>query len=272
MADRERAAGRSVRILFNGDFNWFNTDDELFTAINRRLLKYDAMLGNVEYELATPSPEAGCGCAYPEFVEEAVVERSNRIMGPLQKVAGRHAGIQEQLRQLPRWRSLILGGLKVLVLHGDPESLAGWGLSRESLLALGDRQLADWFRRTGADVIASTHTCLPVTWSGEVDGQHRLFMNNGSAGMGNLQDDGRGLITRLSAHPSLQTPVVEHQLGSMKLSLESVAFDLAGWLELFDRLWPPGSDAELSYRQRIISGTGLIAGDLRQSLSEVPGS
>ena len=84
MAAAEQAAGRRVRLVFNGDFNWFNASDELFRDINQRVLRHTVSLGNVEYELANPSPGAGCGCAYPEFVDQAVVARSNRIMTRLQ--------------------------------------------------------------------------------------------------------------------------------------------------------------------------------------------
>lgn len=59
----------------------------------------------------------------------------------------------------------MFGGLKVLVLHGDPESLAGWGLAHESFSAANESVVLEWLRATGADVIACTHTCLPVLWS-----------------------------------------------------------------------------------------------------------
>lgn len=82
---------------------------------------------NGEYELATPSSEVGCGCHYPEMVEDGVVARSNRIIERLQSVASGHPEIQRQLKALARWRCMIFGGLKVLILHSDPDSLAGWG-------------------------------------------------------------------------------------------------------------------------------------------------
>lgn len=127
MAAAERRAGRRVRLLFNGDFNWFNASDALFRAVNERVVAHTASLGNVEYELARPSPGAGCGCAYPDFVDAGVVARSNRIMARLQAVAARHPDLAQALSGLPRFRCLMFGGLKILLLHGDPESLAGWG-------------------------------------------------------------------------------------------------------------------------------------------------
>ena len=257
MARREAEQGLEVQLVFNGDFNWFNADDPLFREINERVLGYSASLGNVEFELANPAPGAGCGCAYPDQVEQQVVERSNRIMTRLQMVAGKHPDILDSLRQLPRTRCLVFGGLRILVLHGDPESLAGWGLSHESFSLENNLQHADWFRKTGADIIVSSHTCLPALWSGVVDGRPRVIANNGSAGMSNLQADPRGLITRIASGTPGPHPVASIGAAGAVISLCPVGFDPDAWLAMFDRLWPPGSDAALSYRQRMSSGTSL---------------
>lgn len=262
MVARERQAGASVRLLFNGDFNWFNAEADWFADINRRVLSHDAMLGNVEYELANPSEGAGCGCAYPDFVGAEVVERSNRIMSQLQTVAAGQPEITLRLAQLSRWRAALFGGLKVLVLHGDPESLAGWGLSHELLSDGGIDQLRHWFEVCDADVILCTHTCLPVVWSGVVAGRRRLLLNNGAAGMGNLARDTRGLVMRLGPRPTVTDPLMARTVGAMTGSLEPVNFDLAAWQQRFDQLWPPGSDAERSYRQRIAGGTALPLADV----------
>ncbi|AOY89299.1 hypothetical protein BKP64_14590 [Marinobacter salinus] len=257
MALAEERQGRRVRLVFNGDFNWFNADDTLFQDINKRVLAHTASLGNVEYELANASAGAGCGCAYPEFVDQGVVERSNRIMEKLQGVAEQHPDIQEKLALLPRYQCLMFGGLKVLVLHGDPESLAGWGLAHESFSAANESALCGWLRDTGADVIACTHTCLPVLWSGEVENCARVVANNGSAGMGNLQADPRGLITRIGLSAPATEPVVAFEQRGVHISLLPVSFDVAAWLARFDELWPAGSDAAVSYRSRILNGTSL---------------
>lgn len=262
MAAEERRAGRDVRLVFNGDFNWFNADDRWFPEINRRVLAHSATLGNVEYELASPSEEAGCGCAYPEFVDESVVARSNRIMERLQRTAREYPEIGRSLKDLPRFRCLIFGGLKILVLHGDPESLAGWGLSHEILASEGCGQLREWFRRTDADVILCTHTCLPVLWRGEVDGRTRLLANNGSAGMGNLAGDVRGLITRVAARASRGSQVAAIGGAGLNVELLPVSFEHARWLAEFDRLWPADSPAAQSYRQRIREGTTLLPGQV----------
>lgn len=257
MALAEERQGHRVRLVFNGDFNWFNADDALFRNINNRVLSHTVSLGNVEYELAHPNAEAGCGCAYPDFVDQDVVERSNRIMARLQAVAGKHPDIQHRLALQPRYVCLIFGGLKILVLHGDPESLAGWGLAHESFSAANETDLDVWLGATDADVIACTHTCLPVLWSGVVEGRGRTVVNNGSAGMGNLRSDPRGLITRIGLSRPATEPVAGCESAGLHVSLLPVAFDAAAWSRQFDELWPAGSDAAASYRQRILNGTSL---------------
>ncbi|MBD3641727.1 MAG: hypothetical protein HUJ18_12105 [Marinobacter sp.] len=262
MAREEERQGRRVQLVFNGDFNWFNASDELFGAINERVLEHTVSLGNVEYELAHPSPGTGCGCAYPEFVDQGVVERSNRIIERLQNVASSHPDIRQRLGDLPRYRCLMFGGLKILVLHGDPESLAGWGLAHEAFAEGNEAGLAEWFKSTGADAMVCTHTCLPVLWSGLVAKQARVVVNNGSAGMGNLQNDPRGLITRIGASGPSVEPVATLERRGLHFSLMPVAFDHQAWMDRFDALWPTGSDAEVSYRNRLFNGTSLAAGDV----------
>lgn len=262
MALAEERRGHRVKLVFNGDFNWFNASDTLFRQINNRVLDHTVTLGNVDFELATPSAGAGCGCAYPDYVDQGVVERSNRIMERLQALAREHPDVQEQLSGLPRYRCLMFGGLNILVLHGDPESLAGWGLAHESFVAGNDLALAEWFRESDADVMVSTHTCLPVLWSGMVDERFRVVANNGSAGMGNLLSDPRGLITRLGFTSPLAEPVTGIEHRGLNISLMPVSYDLEAWLPQFDRLWPDGSPAAVSYRNRIISGTSLSPADI----------
>lgn len=269
MAERERSRGLRVRLLFNGDFNWFNVSDPLFRDINSRVLNHGAITGNVEYELVRPDDGAGCGCAYPDFVDDGVVARSNRIMRRLQAVASNHRDLQDRLADLPRYQCLIFGGLKVVVLHGDPESLAGWGLSHETLAAEGTDALADWFRLSSADVIVSTHTCLPVMRSLQVDGRRCLFLNNGSAGMGNLASDSDGLVARIALSGPAGGDLQLASGPSLYAGLERVRFDLAPWLSLFDDLWPADSDAAVSYRHRILNGTALNVEQLFGSLQAV---
>jgi len=254
--DSDRAG--PVTQVFNGDFNWFDIDSGAFADINSRVLNHLAIQGNVELELASPSPGTGCGCAYPDRVDATTVERSNRIMARLQQTARHHPQLLARLATLPRYLCLRAGAVTILILHGDPESLADWGLAREQLADPGHRKvLAAWFEATGADIIACTHTCEPAIWRGVVGGRERVVINNGATGLGNGPGDPRGLVTRISrtgAHPDRLVSVSAHGLD---ISLVPVDFDLSRWLTLFDRWWPQGSDAASSYRHRICQGISL---------------
>ncbi|MFE8070974.1 hypothetical protein QQM79_07930 [Marinobacteraceae bacterium S3BR75-40.1] len=266
MAAGEAEQGRRVHWLFNGDFNWFNVDSEAFAAINRVVLRHDVVLGNVEWELTDPDESAGCGCAYPGFVEDAVVERSNRIIQRLRHTARQHPELCAALRGQPRYRAYHIGGQTLLVLHGDPESLAGWGLAHEYLRDPDHQPLVDnWLLQTGADVIASTHTCLPALYQSSNGG---VVINNGSAGMGNFRNDPRGVITRISTAGSHPDALYGTSLGSLTVEALPVAFNRDHWWTLFRSWWPEGSDADMSYGERIRRGTAL---EPKQALIEGAG-
>ncbi len=267
MAQAESTAGLPMPVLvFNGDFNWFNAEDGRFEEINTRVLGHRALQGNVETELARPLAGAGCGCAYPEWVDAGVVERSNRIMERLQQVAGRHPDIQQRLVTLPRQQVLEILGRRIAVVHGDPDSLAGWGLAVEAMPQPGaeaPKQIGSWFRDAQADVLACSHTCLPYMQDFIVDSRRHVIMNNGSAGMPNFRGDIRGLISRISPHPSPHTPLYGTALGGLRCDTLAVQWDQRAWLAWFDRCWPEGSPAAVSYRGRLTGGPGhtLAAAD-----------
>jgi hypothetical protein len=152
-----------VTIIFNGDFNWFNAGDAGFAEINRRVLAHRATAGNVEAELVRADAEAGCGCAYPASVDQAIVERSNAIHARLRETALRHPDILDLLAALPRVARCRVGRATVGIVHGDAESLAGWGFDVVALDRPGaDDALAAQLRAAVVDVFACSHTCLPV--------------------------------------------------------------------------------------------------------------
>ncbi len=131
-----------VTLCFNGDFNWFNVDDAGFRAINQRVLRHSFIPGNVEAELGSGSDDAGCGCAYPESVDGAVVERSNQIHAALKRTAQRHPDLLARLEKsalAARWR---VGDLRIGVVHGDADSLAGWRFDAANLDDPGAARLA----------------------------------------------------------------------------------------------------------------------------------
>ena len=71
-------------IVFNGDFHWFDAAPDWFTAIERGVAPHRALRGNVETEISRSEDiGAGCGCAYPENVDDDVVRRSNEILAEI---------------------------------------------------------------------------------------------------------------------------------------------------------------------------------------------
>lgn len=262
---------RPVRIVFNGDFNWFNVGQHDFALINDVVLAHDAILGNVELEIAAPQPGAGCGCCYPDYVSDGMVQRSNAIMERLQAVAAAFPRLRSALAALPMQRTVIVAGERIGILHGDPESLAGWRFSVENMPSPDDKfygrpggtqipaltieQVLDYFRRAQVKVFASTHTCLPFAQLFEDGGEARLIINNGSAGMPNFRDARFGVMTRISADPAIPSQsLYGAQLGMLRCDAIAIEYDYDAWLERFLSQWPEGSPAHRSYFDRLIHG------------------
>jgi hypothetical protein len=257
LAEREVAAGLPRPVLiFNGDFNWFNAEPAAFAAVNAAVLAHPAIRGNVETELATPSVGAGCGCAYPAWVDHNMVERSNQIMQRLQCVAADAPHLVTQLGALPAQLTVSVAGLRLGILHGDPDSLAGWGLALEQMPPPGETpaHIAAWFEAAKVDLFACSHTCLPFLQDFTVDGRPRLVMNNGAAGMPNFSAGRQGVISRISRLAAPQDTLYGSLLRDVHCDAVPVPCVDAAWRRWFDRTWPQGSAAALSYLERIERG------------------
>ena len=186
--ERERGV---KALVFNGDFHWFDAEPGLFQKISDQVLGFAALRGNVETELAEPREGAGCGCAYPDWVDDGTVERSNAIIERLRAAAGD----ARPLGALPMHLVARVGAARVGVVHGDAESLAGWGFSQEVLSDPHGRLAAQRaFDQAQVDVFASSHTCLPVL---QRLGDACAIVNNGAAGMPNFEGSRVGLLTRI---------------------------------------------------------------------------
>ena len=257
LAQREEARGLPrPTLVFNGDFNWFNAEPAEMAAINDRVLAHTALQGNVETELADPEPGAGCGCAYPDWVDGAMVERSNQIIERLKRVVEGQPQLREQLGALPRQLRFEVGGCSVGVIHGDPESLAGWGLAVESMPepGQGDATIEAWFERAAVDAFACTHTCLPFMQRFTGPRGDAMVLNNGAAGMPNLEGERSGLITRVSVHRSPIMPVYGTVCQGVHMDTLAIEAVTPEWLEWFESLWPPASPAFDSYHHRLLDG------------------
>lgn len=267
----EQEAGRK-RLVFNGDFHWFDADPQRFAQVQQAVLAHTALRGNVETELAADptsvQDDAGCGCAYPDWVGDDVVQRSNRILARLRPAVT--AKQREQLAALPMWLRADVGPLRLGLVHGDAQSLAGWGFAQEHLKQAGHRErVRRWFAQAGVDAFASTHTCLPVfqpvmraEGRAEGDGLAWVF-NNGAAGMPNFAGDGAGLLTRVALSPP--APGLSRagvQLRGVHVDALAVDIDAQAWQADFLAQWPEGTDAHASYFGRMARGPAYRPGEV----------
>ena len=242
-------------IVFNGDFNWFNVDHSAFAAINSRVLTHTALRGNVETELAGDDTAAGCGCGYPDFVGDAEVERSNLIIDRLRDTARAHPALRRRLGGLPMHLTAAVGATRVAIVHGDCESLAGWGLSREALAAPAQRaRVTDWFSQARINIIASSHSCLPVLMDFALRDSAGIAANNGAAGMPNFKGTHYGVITRIALRPSPHAALYGTRVNACHIDALPVHYDQQRWLAEFLANWPAGSPAHTSYLRRVVYG------------------
>jgi hypothetical protein len=252
------AAQETVKptLIFNGDFNWFNVDDASFATINREVLKHVALRGNVETEFAADADDAGCGCAYPDYVDDADVERSNTIMRRLRATARNHASLADQLLALPMHLVASVGNKRIGIVHGDAESLAGWRFAHDSLHEASNAAwLNDVCLRNNLAGFASSHTCLPTFRQFGVGESRYFVMNNGAAGMPNFGGTQYGLMTRLSIFPAVDgLAQYGAVIDNIHVDAIPVHYDAAAFQADFLANWPTQSAAYVSYFQRINSG------------------
>ena len=245
-------------LVFNGDFHWFDVARDDFLRVNAQVMRHLATRGNVETELALPEAGAGCGCAYPDWVGDAEVARSNRIIERLRATARSAPEARDLLGKLPMHLVAEVAGERVAIVHGDADALAGWGFSQERLASpQGLAAARAAFDAAGVRVIASSHTCLPVLQEFEGAGAEAadgfVLANNGSAGMPNFAGRRFGLATRISARARAGAL---HGMRAGRLHVEAVPIDYddRAWRQRFLASWPAGSDAHTSYFRRIADG------------------
>jgi len=267
----EQERGRK-RLVFNGDFHWFDVDPAVFDRVQRGVSAHTALRGNVETELSAASPadavDAGCGCAYPAWVGDEVVHRSNRILGRLRGAAT--DAQRTTLSRLPMWLRADVGGQRLGIVHGDAQSLAGWGFAQEHLRDAQHRaEVRGWVEHAEVHAFVCTHTCLPVFQSLPSTGprrpalSERWIFNNGAAGMPNFSADPSGLLVRVALSPYQgKQRRFGVRLGEIHVEGIAIDFDASAWREQFVRQWPKGSDAHASYFDRIMQGPAYSLHDV----------
>jgi len=245
-------------LVFNGDFNWFDVNPDDFAAINIDVLKHVALRGNVETELANLTDD-GCGCAYPDSVNDAEVERSNEIMATLKKTARQVPSLTDTLSKLPMTAVAEVGAARIGIVHGDAASLAGWRFAHD---ALNETANQTWLHEVCADNqlagFASSHTCLPTFRRFQrfgVDAARHFVINNGAAGMPNFGGTAYGLLTRISIHHA-PDDITQYgdTINGIHVDAIPVHYDTDAFVKTFLRDWPAGSPAHTSYFGRITNG------------------
>ncbi|HLN07456.1 MAG TPA: hypothetical protein VK281_00590 [Xanthobacteraceae bacterium] len=243
-------------IVLNGDFHWFDADPDWFSEIERRVSRYRALRGNVETELARDQDiGAGCGCTYPESVDDGVVQRSNDILRALRGTAAELPGVRGRLARLPMHLVAQVGDLRVGIVHGDAASLAGWRFSHEALDEGSQRGWLDGVHRASRiDVFASTHTCLAALRDLPLPGGRLTVINNGAAGMPNFTGTQFGLISRIATSASPHPPLYGMRRDGVHIDAIALTYDVKRFLPRFLARWPDGSPAHTSYLRRIEYG------------------
>lgn len=287
-------------LVFNGDFNFFNSENESsLLDLNEtvRSLGAYATLGNIEQSLIDFASSKGnfddidCGCSYPHYVSDDYVTRSNEIVERLVKrLRGSHGHtLVDFLRTLPKFLKFEVEGVKITVLHGDCFSMSGWRFSAESIEPVDERlrkslvdsnctdqeslkvndipttsltDIAGWMAHMDTQVVACTHTCLPVATAVPQisnDGADGILVNNGSAGMPNFADTELcGVITRIAGldagAPPEQTSLYHSTaLNGLRIDAMAVRYS-SDWIKHFSHTWKRGTAAHENYSCRIERG------------------
>lgn len=251
------AQDENAKVVFNGDMHWFDVEKEDFLKIEELSKNSIKLLGNVEFELLNNTSSLGCGCNYPEDVSDGVVERSN-IIHNMMKENIKGDQILNDIKKRSKTLVLDFFDKKIAITHGDEKSMSGWGCSNDNLkLESRKQELDNWFKENDIDILATTHTCSPVIY----DNGRNIVINNGAAGMANIQDQTFGLFTRI-ARSKHEKAIISQEIGELFVELVKVDFDIEKFKLWFGKIWRDDSPASISYKNRIINGTSLTIEDI----------
>jgi hypothetical protein len=194
-------------------------------------------------------------------VSDAVVSRSNEILGRLRETARDTPGARERLAALPMHLVARVGDARVGIVHGDAASLAGWGFARDRLDdAAHLRWIEAMFAEAKVDVFASTHTCDAAMRRYEGG----VVANNGAAGMPNFEAALEGLVTRIATRPfGGDARLYGTRERGAHVEAITLRYDARRWLDRFEASWPRGSPAHASYHGRITRGVPGTIEDAR---------
>ncbi|SFE72340.1 calcineurin phosphoesterase [Peptostreptococcus sp. D1] len=241
-----------VTIVFNGDIHWFDKDLIDFKRLESVVKKHIPLLGNVEAELfRNEDIDVGCGCSYPDCVDEEAVMRSNKIHSMMKANISVDKSIIKELSSRKKGIVVKVDDIRIAITHGDEKSLAGWMCSRDNLVSSArQEELKSWFEKNDIGILATTHTCAPAAIS---IGDH-VVINNGAAGMPNFSNTKYGVITRISRDAN-EKAIYRAIKSNLFVEAIPVNYNFREFITWFDNNWSLNSPASISYRDRIVHGT-----------------
>ena len=255
--------------------HWFDRAPSDFAHIEKLASAHLPLIGNVEAELRRKDDSgAGCGCAYPDDVAQDTVDYSNAIFAQMHSMLKKYPEYVRSLKQRPGNAVVQVGEQLVAISHGDEQLLGGWSCSRQALTSIRRQtELAKWMREKKLSVLATSHTCAAAAWAWTDAWKDRAagaiingaVINNGAAGMPNFAAIPGGLISRVGLFPSDEA-LYSAKVGRLWVEALPLLYDSQQFISWFDKQWPAGSPAALSYRKRIIGdcsdgiGRAIIAG------------
>src|SRR5699024_7950708 len=101
IARRAATEPEGTLVVFNGDVHYLDADPGAFSQIMETMASHRCTMGNVEYAIGSGDEAVGCGCAYPPYTPDQVVEHSNAVVERLRVTARDHPDHLEELRALP---------------------------------------------------------------------------------------------------------------------------------------------------------------------------
>ena len=150
----------------------------------------------------------------------------------------------------PSTTTVDVAGRKVGISHGDEHMVGGWNCSREELSnPARQKELDAFMEENGLDVFTTTHTCAAAA----IVLDHGAFINNGAAGLPNFAGQDFGLAVRIAEEPHPDA-LFGAKRGGLFIEAVPVRYDQNAYVEWFDKLWPQGTPAEISYRGRLVNG------------------
>ena len=248
---------KNNQLIFNGDFHWLNKKKEEFIAVQKFVNRHITLKGNIEDSLSNPKNFDNCNCDYPDYFPPEETIFSNEIFSQLKETFISCNDYKNDFNKLDTQLYIsIKNGPNIFITHGDLQSLNGWLFSIKSIKKLKKMEFLNFFDRVNADVIISSHTCLPVFCSAtHKNGEEKLLLNNGAAGMPNFKNKNFGIVIRISSGKSPDNKVIyRKKVKNYFFEAIKLEYHNKNFINEFLSNWPSKSAGYKAYFDRIING------------------